>query len=174
MGLVEKSIRKRSNQRLAEPISAPTALGAAEILAVLNEYCDASNVECAETVTRWKTSGNRFSRWANKDKDPMREHWFHVSPQENEVLISFRMPVDVLESFRRRRGKYPTDSFWIARLRLYVREQAPVDREAEFTLLRWTMDRENGKMEDRGFYEALVDNMFTAITSDPVARNRPD
>lgn len=104
----------------------------------------------------------------------MREHWFHVSPQENEVLISFRMPVDVLESFRRRRGKYPTDSFWIARLRLYVREQAPVEREAEFTLLRWTMDRESGKMEDRGFYEALVDNVFTAITSDPVARNRPD
>lgn len=86
MGLVEKSIRKRSNQRLAQPISVPTALGPAEILAILTEYCDARNVECAETVTRWKTTGNRVSRWAQKEKDPMREHWFHVSPQENEVL----------------------------------------------------------------------------------------
>jgi hypothetical protein len=172
MGLIEKSIRKRSNQRLAEPISVPTVLGPAEILAVLNEYCDARNVECAEMVTSWKTTGSRVSRWAHKDKDPMREHWLHVSPQENEVLISFRMPIEVLESFRQRRGKYPTDSFWIARLRHYVREDAPAEQQAEFTLLRWTMGRESGKMEDRGFYEALVDNVFTAITSDPVAAER--
>lgn len=161
MGLIEKAIRERSNQKLAEPICTSTTMSVGAVIEELRSLCDAHNAETVLDVERWKTTGNRFSRWVHKDKDPTREHYYHVRVHEREVLIGFRLtPERILE--KKNSG---ADPFWLARLRFPVTDDDS-RLVVESTLLRWVIDGNNGKLHDRGFYELLVDRLFNAVNVD--------
>lgn len=105
MGLVEKALRKRSNQKLAAPIYATTAMADVQIIEALRGIVDTHNAETVREVERWKTTGNRISRWANKDKDPQKEHYYHLDVRSDGALIGFRRtPERILAEGRKSPG----------------------------------------------------------------------
>ena len=163
MGLFIKMIRNRNNQRLAEAISTKTSKTQEEVLDHLMEIFRHRNAEGSELLERLQTTGSRISRWAMKDKKPEQYH-FHAEVSGTEMLIGYsRPPSIIIEAAKKYRT--PTGGAWIAALRYTTATQPSDLNEVTLELLRWMVDS-NGVLQNRYKYEELLDDLFTAVTTE--------
>jgi len=84
MGIAERAIRSRSNQKLAEPIYTDTALSFDEVLAELRKFCSAHDAQReAQIADRRARAKNRFSKWLAKAEDPARQAFYITARAES-------------------------------------------------------------------------------------------
>jgi hypothetical protein len=158
MGVAEREIRGRSNQKLAEPISTETALSFDEVVAELRRFCRAQNAQRkAQIAERRARARNRFSKWLAKAEDPARVAFYlTVRPDKRDVLIGFGQPADDIMLGTLRLGA------WLAQLAFPAG-----GTRVSLALRKGFSGMYGGPVQYRRAYEDLVDSLFTAISSKP-------
>ena len=158
MGVIERSIRKRSNQKLAAAVYTSTQHSFEEVVAVVQSFCDQSNTEVTNVIkTNQANAKTRLGKWTTSLSDPKNSHYYvSPHPETRQVLIGFgQRPEPILAG----RGN-THNGVWAARLS-YPTEGHTVS----LALLKWVMNGE-GKLRNRSFYESLLENVHAAISSD--------
>jgi len=158
MGLIEKSIRKRSNQKLAAEVLTPTALSFDEVVEALRKYCDAQNADVTRLVeVNQAKAKTRMGKWTANLQDPRNSHYYlSPHPEMRQVLIGFgQRPEPILAG----RGN-THQGVWAARLS-YPAGGSTVG----LILLKWVIGGNDGVLKNRGFYESLLENVHAAISS---------
>jgi len=159
MGLIEKSIRKRSNQKLAAEVLTPTALSFDEVVEALRKYCDAQNADVTRLVeVNQAKAKTRMGKWTANLQDPRNSHYYlSPHPEMRQVLIGFgQRPEPILAG----RGN-THQGVWAARLS-YPAGGSTVG----LILLKWVIGGNDGVLKNRGFYESLLENVHAAISSE--------
>ena len=158
MGVIEKSIRKRSNAKLAAEVFTPTRLSFDEVLAAVQVFCDEANTEVTTHIeTRQANARTQLGKWMASQSDPKNSH-YHVSPhpEMRQVLIGFgQRPERILA------GRANThNGVWAARL-----SYPAGGNTVGLALIKWVINGD-GKLQNRSFYESLLENVHAAISSD--------
>jgi hypothetical protein len=158
MGIAERAIRSRSNQKLAEPIHTDTALSFDGVVAELRKFCGAHEAQReAQIAERRARAKNRFSKWLAKVEDPARQAFYiTVRPERRDVLIGFGQPADDILLGTRRTGA------WLAQLTFPAGGHT-----VSLALRKGFSGPYGGTVTYRRVYENLVDSLFTAISSTP-------
>lgn len=159
MGLIEKSVRKRSNQKLAAEVFTQTALSFDEVEAAVRRYCDAKNAEVTRAVGASQAKAKtRVGKWTANLQDPRNSHYYvSPHPEMRQILIGFgQRPEPILAG----RGS-TSHGVWAARLS-YPAGGSTVG----LILLKWVIGGNDGVLKNRGFYESLLENVHTAISSE--------
>lgn len=159
VGLIEKSIRKRSNQKLAAEVYTQTALSFDEVAAAVWTYCDAQNAEVTRLVEANQAKANtRLGKWTANLQDPKNSHYYvSPHPEMRQILIGFgQRPEPVLAG----RGN-THNGVWAARL-----SYPAGGNTVGLILLKWVIGGNDGVLKNRGFYESLLEHVHTAISSE--------
>jgi hypothetical protein len=148
MGLIEKSIRKRSNQKLAAEVFTSTTLSFDEVVRVVQAHCNASNEEVSRSYAdRRENAKTRFGKWTASISAPEHFHYY-VSPhaESRQILVGFaQQPEPILA------GQPGTSlGVWAARISYPVGGNT-----VGMALLKWTSGGSDGVLKNRGFYESL-------------------
>ena len=161
MGVIERSIRKRSNQKLAAEVFTQTDLSFDEVMIAVRDYCDAMNAEVTSNVAASQANAKtRLGRWSASLRDPSKSHYYvSPHPELRQILIGFgQRPEPILA------GKGNTQSgVWAARL------SYPTDgNTVGLALIKWVINGD-GVLRNRSFYENLLQNIHTAISPEAQA-----
>lgn len=160
MGLIEKSIRNRSNQKLAAEVFTQTALSFDQVEAAVRGYCDAKNAEMTEHVEQSKAKARtRLGKWTASLTDPATYHYYvSPHPETRQILIGFgQRPEPILA------GKGNTLSgVWAARL-----SYPAGGNTVGLALLKWVVSGNDGVLKNRSFYEILLQDLYGQISSKP-------
>ncbi len=159
MGLIERSIRKRGNQRLAAEVYTRTTLSFDEIVAVVEDYCNSHNMEVTDRHEEYAANANnRFTKWHAGAYDPGRHHYY-VSPHSEvrQILIGFGQQPEPILAGRAdvHRG------VWAARI-----TYRPDSSTVGISLLKWIIGGDDGVIKNRAYYESLLANLHGQISSD--------
>jgi hypothetical protein len=77
MGLIEKSIRKRSNQKLAAEVFTQTALSFDEVVVGVRKYCTAENEKVSRLLEESREKAKtRLGKWTASLADPKNSHYY--------------------------------------------------------------------------------------------------
>lgn len=158
MGVIEKSIRKRSNQKLAAEVFTPTRLTFDEVVAAVQAFCEESNANVTRTIeTNQANARTRLGKWTASLSDPKNSHYYVAPhPEVRQVLIGFgQRPEPILAG----RGN-THNGVWAARL-----SYPAGGNTVGLALLKWVMNSD-GKLRHRSFYESLLENVHAAISSE--------
>jgi hypothetical protein len=157
MGLIEKSIRKRSNQKLAAEVFTQTALSFDEVVVGVRKYCTAENEKVSRLLEESREKAKtRLGKWTASLADPKNSHYYvSPHPEMRHILIGFgQRPEPILAG----RGN-TLSGVWAARLS-YPAHGSTVG----LVLLKWAIGGNDGVLKNKGFYEALLDNVHTIIS----------
>jgi hypothetical protein len=163
MGIIAKQVRKRANQRLAEPLTTATRMSAKQVGEAVVGVCKQHNEAAIADLERRRQQGGRLKRMAAKGTDGSRLQ-YHVVTRESDILVSFeRSPQFILANPKRRAGV--TDGYWLAVVRVLAGAgpQSP-ERTVEVRLSKWLMDNNSGKLENQAKYEEFTDMLWNAVT----------
>lgn len=166
MGIIEKKIRGRSNQKLAEPLSTVTRLQPAEVLAAVKEVVERHNRALVEKNTARQSQGGGKLRRFLTDVDalgiPRRSYYLKV--RDKDILIGYEKPVDdILARVARKRKPGVTEGYWLAHLRM-MRDSSGQTR-VEVRLTNWVTDSD-GKLGNKDKYRELTDLLWDAVGAD--------
>jgi len=162
MGLIEKSIRNRSNQKLAAEVFTTTALTYDEVVAAVRAHCDAQNAEMSRGIAQTQANAKtRFGKWVTSLNDPAKSHYYiSPRPESRQILIGFgQRPEPILAG----RGN-THDGVWAARL-----SYPAGGNVVGMTLLKWVIGGNDGVLRNRSFYESLLDSVPRLIGGPPAA-----
>lgn len=166
MGIVEKSIRKRSNQNLAAPVYTNSLSSPQELVTQIVELCNAHNREVVADLQRRRNEGSWIKR-KNAEGTRASDHCYHASLRNGpEILIGFsRTPAEILGNTRKQQGF--TAGHWLAMVRFPppTPETPPGQTVVEVHLMKWLMDG-NGRLQNRDKYETFVDAIHAAVSVD--------
>ena len=167
MGVIEKSIRKRSNAKLAAEAFTPTRLSFDEVAAAVQAFCDEANADVTNHIeTSQANARTRLGKWAASLSDPRNSHYYvSPHPEIRQVLIGFgQRPEPILAG----RGN-TRNGVWAARL-----SYPAGGNTVGLALAKWVINSD-GKLQHRSFYESLLENVHAAISSDPagLAQDEP-
>lgn len=159
MGLIEKSIRSRSNQKLAAEVFTQTAMSFDEVVRVVQAHCNASNEQVSKSIAdRQESARTRFGKWTASISTPEHFHYF-VSPhaESRQILVGFaQSPEPILA------GRPNTHlGVWAARI-----SYPAGGNTVGMALLKWTSGGSDGVLKNRGFYESLLAQVGAAIRAD--------
>lgn len=167
MGLIEKQIRKRGNQKLAEPLSTPTRLQPREVAEAISRVCERHNqAEVERNATRKDAGGKlrRFMAEAEAGNLPRRKYYFKM--REKDLLVSYEQPVDEVLA-RLARGKKQrtgfTDGYWLANVRVMRGESG--ENRVEVRLTNWIINQD-GKLGNKDKYQQLTDMIWEAVSAE--------
>ncbi len=159
MGLIEKSIRNRSNQKLAAEVFTQTALSFDQVEAAVRGYCDAKNAEMTEHIEQNQAKARtRLGKWTASLTDPATYHYYvSPHPETRQILIGFgQRPEPILA------GKGNTLSgVWAARL-----SYPAGGNTVGLALLKWVAGGNDGALKNRSFYEILLQDLYGQIGSE--------
>jgi hypothetical protein len=159
VGLIEKSVRKRSNQKLAAEVFTHTALSFDQVEAAVRGYCDAKNAEMTEHLEKNQAKARtRFGKWTASLTDPATYHYYvSPHPETRQILIGFgQRPEPILA------GKGNTLSgVWAARL-----SYPAAGNTVGLALLKWVVGGNDGALKNRSFYEILLQDLYEQISSE--------
>jgi hypothetical protein len=158
MGLIERSIRNRSNQKLAAEVFTQTQLSFDEVVAAVLSYCNAKNEEVTSLIAASQAKAKtRLGKWTASLSDPKHSHYYvSPHPEMRQVLIGFgQRPEPILA------GKGNNhNGVWAARL-----SYPAGDSTVGIALLKWVINSD-GVLRHKSFYESLLQNLHAAISSD--------
>lgn len=158
MSVIEKSIRRRSNAKLAAEVYTPTKLSFDEVVAAVQCFCGQSNADVTSHIQANQANARtRLGKWAASLSDPSASHYYVAPhPEMRQVLIGFgQRPEPILAGRGNTRA-----GVWAARL------SYPAGGDTVgLALVRWVIDSD-GKLKHRSFYESLLENMHVAISSE--------
>lgn len=158
MGVIEKSIRKRSNAKLAAEVFTPTRLSFDEVVAAVQVFCEDANADVTKHLeTRQANAKTRLGKWVASLSGPEQSH-YHVSPhpEMRQVLIGFGQRPEPILAGRAN----SQNGVWAARL-----SYPAGGNTVGLALIKWVINGD-GKLQNRSFYESLLENVHAAISSD--------
>jgi hypothetical protein len=158
MGVIERSIRKRGNQKLAAEVFTQTRLSFDEVTAAVRNYCDTENAEVTSLIEANQAKAKtRLGKWTASLSDPKNSHYYvSPHPEMRQVLIGFgQRPEPILAG----RGN-THNGVWAARL-----SYPAGGNTVGLVLLKWVINGD-GVLRHRSFYESLLENVHAAISSD--------
>ena len=159
MGLIERSIRKRGNQKLAAEVYTQTTLSFDDVVRVVEEYCNAENMEVTRRHEEYAANANsRFAKWNASVHDP-RNHHYYVSPhsEARQILIGFGQQPEPILAGRANVNR----GVWAARI-----SYPPDGSTVGISLLKWVIGGNDGAIKNRTYYEKLLENLHGQISSD--------
>ena len=172
MGLIEKSIRKRANQKLAAPLATTTSLSRAEVVEAIKKLCASHNANSEQRARaeneRAQTRGLIGKLSSQGSAQAWLKNRFHVSVQEKAILIGYGgTPESILALTGKRLSS--SANHWLAQVTFPVRNNVPAGQTVvEITLLKWVIDQK-GRVKSRGYYEGFCDTLFKAIKANSPA-----
>jgi hypothetical protein len=157
MGVIERSIRKRSNAKLASEVFGPTRLSFDEVVAAVQVFCNEANADVTSRILANRANARtRLTRWAANGSDPGKSHYYvSPHPEMRQVLIGFGQRPELILADR----GYVRNKVWVARLS-YPAGGSTVG----LALIKWVTNGD-GKLQHRSFYESLLENVHAAINS---------
>ena len=160
MGIVEKSIRKRSNQQLAAPIYVDSPLSPDELVTTVVAVCDAHNDAVLADLRRRRTEGGWLRRMNAQGTDA-NSLFCHASIRPGpELLIGYsKTPAQILGDTRKQQNLIA--GHWLAKAR-FTKAADGTSTVVELQLLKWVIDS-NGRLQNRQKYEELVDLIYAAV-----------
>ena len=167
MGIIEKQIRKRGNQKLAETLSTPTRLQPPEVAVAIEEAIERHNqAVAAQNAQRQAQAGGKVRRFlAEAAALSIPNRSYYLKTRESDMLISYEKPVDeVLARIANKRRKPGlSDGYWLSHVRV-MRDEAGQNR-VEVKLTNWVMNS-NGKLGNKDKYHELTDMIWEAVSTD--------
>lgn len=164
MGFIEKQVRKRANQKVAEPLSTLTQLQPPEVVAVIKQAIERHNQALVEkNAQKQANAGGKVRRLlAEADAHGIPRRSYCVKVQEKDVLISYEKPVDEVLARISRKTRKPgiTEGYWLAGIRM-MRDEGGQNR-VEIRLINWVMDS-NGRLRNKDKYHELTDMIWDAV-----------
>jgi hypothetical protein len=158
MGVIEKSIRKRSNQKLAAEAFTPTRLSFDEVVAAVQKICDESNAAVTSHIESAQANARtRLGKWTTSLNDPKKSHYYvSPRPEMRQVLIGFGQRPEPIMA-----GRGNTHAgVWAARV-----SYPAGGHTVGMALLKWVINGD-GVLRHRSFYESLLESVHAAISSD--------
>lgn len=157
MGIVSKQINKRKNQELAAERAYRTQHTPAQILERLQAYAEAENAEIRALIQSRKMG--RLERWANDGQPRAVLQYYDLLAQGDTIFVAFARPVKgMVEGIDK---SWQLQGAWLARLTLLsVSESAT---EIRIVLIKWSTGGNDGKMQNRSWYEGLVDRFIVGL-----------
>jgi hypothetical protein len=171
VGLIEKSIRQRGNQKLAAPVYTNTTLSQAEVIAAINQIGGSHNAAAERKAKEADAQavGKGFvgkAKWEGEAKSWRRRKFF-VSVQSTEILIGYRGTPDSIQKLRGKRLSSNAD-FWLASV-LFPKDAAAPEgqRVVKLMLKQWVNNKSDGRMASRGAYEGFSEQLADALAAGP-------
>lgn len=165
MGVVQRSVHKAGNQRVAAPRVLEVSCTRQALPETIQRLFDAWNSASDATFEAALPAMNRMLRWAAKNTSPNTRHYFLLE-QSGKFIVTF----GVRAAFVAERGLKNQGEGWIAQI-------TPVDGGGEGTthisviLLRWSTD-DAGRIWNGGRYVQLLDGLVEGLNgryvSEPV------
>jgi len=157
MGIIEKSIRRRSNAKLAAEVFTPTQLSFDEVVTAVRAFCDEANADITDRIEAWKAGAStQLAKWVGTSPHPGNLYYYAPHPEMRQVLIGFgQRPEPILAG----RGN-TRNGVWVARL-----SYPAGGNTVGLALVKWVINGD-GKLQHRSFYESLLENVHAAISSD--------
>ena len=163
MGMIEKQIRKHANQRLAESMVTVTPLSNSQVIDAVRKICWDHNVEfnrqfLAKEALRTRPRG-RF----NRAPGPELSHYY-VEVNPTAILVSYSRPPQWIAAQAGRKNG-PLAGWWLASVRFpnFGSPTPPGYLSVELTLLRWVMNSNTGKLQNRDKYEWFADRLAEVL-----------
>lgn len=164
MGLIGKQIRKRGNQRLAEPMTATTALLIDEAVEAIKQLCEKHNQEESARLADKRTNGGWLARKvANAEKDS--SYHLHLEVRQHEVLVSYQNSPQWILAKRKRNAGFA--GYWLASI-TFPKGNGPAprgERLISVRLLRWVIDGD-GHLENQDKYAEVTDLLWEAVSAE--------
>ncbi len=168
MGVIEKSIRRRSNAKLAAEVFTSTRLSFDEVVAAVQAFCGAANAGVTNRIEANQANARtRLGKWAASLSDPRSLHYYvSPHPEMRQVLIGFgQQPEPILAN-----RVTVHAGVWAARL-----SYPAGGNTVGLALVKWVINGD-GKLLHRSFYESLLENVHAAISVDesgPAGQGQP-
>jgi hypothetical protein len=159
MGLIEKSIRSRSNQKLAAEVFTQTTLSFDEVVRVVQAHCNASNEKVSQSYADLRENRKtRLGKWTASISTPEHFHYY-VSPhaESRQILVGFAQQPEPILAGRPNTSR----GVWAARI-----SYPAGGNTVGIVLLKWTSGGSDGVLKNRGFYENLLEQVGAAIRAD--------
>ena len=152
MGLIEKSIRKKTNQKLTEPMVTSTAMSASEALTAITDMCAKYNSDRLERHEQDETERSRLSKWAAPKMAP-KDKALSVLRQDKHLLIGYALTPEQIQV--RTDKTTMVGQFWLARVRFLSpkADAAPGTIDIELQLIRWITDSDGKVVSYQKFAE---------------------
>lgn len=164
MGVI-KQIRKRANQRLAEPLTTTTALSIPAAVDAIKNICQTHNDEVTRTNQSRREGGKLSRLLANAENVHSKQ--YHVTVRQHDILIGYQVtPEYILRNAKRKRTS-SSAGWWLARVR-FVQPAEPLpagQHLIEIRLTNWVMDS-NGKLNNQPMYEWLTNELWKVLSVD--------
>lgn len=163
MSIIEKSIRKRGNQKLAAPIYTNTSLAPTEVVSAIKKLCEKCNQDALAELAA-KRQGNILRR-LSASATPEQSIQYYVTVKEKQVLIGYaRTPERIINDQRRRQG---TSGHWLAAVTFpAVTAETPAGQNiVKLQLLKWVINN-NGVLQSRDKYLQFADALHGAVSVD--------
>ena len=166
MGLIEKKIRNRGNQKLAAPLSTTTHLSPKEVQQAVKDVCATYNQAQVDDNARRIAQGNKLTRtWAQGTQLNLGLKQYYFAAESDELRVSYeRPPAYVLANAKRRPGV--TEGYWLAVIRIFRDTDAGADStRVQIHLSKWVINSD-GKMGNKDKYEHLTNLIWEAVSSE--------
>ena len=156
MGIVSKQINKRKNQELATERTYRTDHNPAEILERLQAYAEQENAEIRALVQARKMG--RLERWANDGKPRAVLQYYDLLPQGDTIFVAFARSAKGIAT---NDNSWQLQGAWLARMTLVPVTDTTTD--IRIVLMKWTVDGNDGKMQNRSWYESLLERFIVGL-----------
>ena len=165
MGMIEKAIRGKQNQKFAEPIRVATALSINEVVAAVHALV--ATHEEPRQVARTKhlekmRNGGRLARWAVTDAKEQVAKQYYVTVESKQILVGWLgVPAKILAIKKPGTGA----KYWLAAITFPSEKpsQYPNGTYVEVRLKKWIIDS-NGRLQSKQQYETFCEQLFGRIT----------
>lgn len=164
MGVIQKSIRKRGNQKLAAPIYTNTKLSPGEVATAIQQLCEALNKKELADLAAKQQAGllKRIATMGTLEIDVQ----YFVKVEQKQILVSYnRPPAHVLAQRQRRVGVL--DGYWLAAVTVSANgPDTPAGQNVvRLRLLMWVLNND-GVLKNRAKYLQFADALHAAVSVD--------
>jgi hypothetical protein len=165
VGLIEKSIRGRGNQKLAAPVFTNTALSKQEVVDVIKRLCEELTAANIAALNEARAGGF----WKSSKVASIRDGHvtYYVEVESRQIWVSFFGPPKNIHAIDPKARLKANQAYWLAEVVFMNREPDTPDGEevVRLTLKRWVTDQD-GKLRNRDKYELFAERLHAAISVD--------
>ena len=163
MGLIEKSIRGRGNQKLAAPVFTNTTLSKLEVVEKIKDIC--AELTAANIAELNEARSGGF--WKRGEVVGVQDGHvtYYVEVESNQVLIGFFGTPKQIQAINPKGWLKSNQAYWMAQVVFMKREPDTPEGEVVvgLTLMRWVTDQD-GKFKNRDKYELFAERLHKSIS----------
>lgn len=164
-GIVQRSLYKNANDRVAARRVLEVACPQAELSEVIQGLFDSWNSAADTEFETSLAAKGRLERWASSKSLPSSRHYFLLK-RPDHLMVTF----GVTAKFAAERGLNRLDHGWIARI-AQAGDSDDGARRIGVSLVKWIVD-DGGRIWNGGRYVQLLDGLVAGLNgryaSDPV------